>query len=149
LIDSSVSTISASGMSRECGPCQLPDVCNLPTPSSRQCDPRVPRARRHPPAAAARTVRSSGTPRSWLRRVRRQTPPGICSTDCPGRARDHRIAGSGWVLLRFRASVPKPRVAGLFDFATRTILARLGGRVVMQRPAKPSTPVRFRPWRGV
>ena len=51
---------------------------------------------------------------------------------------------------RARFDPEAPPAAGLFDFANRDDvighwLVRLGGRVVMQRPAKPSTPVRFRP----
>src|SRR5690606_25483086 len=42
------------------------------------------------------------------------------------------------------SSVPHPRRAGLIPAAAQRF--RLGGRLVMQRPAKPRTSVRFRPW---
>jgi hypothetical protein len=41
-------------------------------------------------------------------------------------------------------NLAKVEVEGSSPFS-RSIPVRLGGRVVMQRPAKPCTPVRFRP----
>jgi hypothetical protein len=68
---------------------------------------------------------------------------------CQGRGREFE---SRFPLQRTPDLVPQaPPLRGAFDFATLRrracfdFRARLGGRVVMQRPAKPSTPVRFRP----
>jgi len=76
-----------------------------------------------------------------------------CGNSSVGRARPCQGRGREFESrfpLQFSA---KPRLTGVLFFRSnlRSLRSRCtkqwpGGRVVMQRPAKPRTPVRFRPW---
>ncbi len=75
-----------------------------------------------------------------------------CGNSSVGRARPCQGRGREFE-SRFPLQFVKPRVTGVLFFQASGDLFDCrrseqwpGGRVVMQRPAKPRTPVRFRPW---